>query len=601
MHLSRNWIRYGAVLGIVLAIGIMLAPSRLMSMSRAKAADQVDESWVDKPGSGVEGKAIFTDCRVKMGDGRGHPVPMMKTQHMPSPAGGRSLMMESAPAASTPPPPSPRQEKRADSPPAEPKKEEAPGQQDNSIYLSNDDSMSLSSAQRIEYAIRHFLPVPAAHLRPHEFLNYYRFDHAPIKDKEIFSVLAETTPGLMRDQTSLALSISGRHITKEERRSAVITFIVDQSGSMKSANKMSYTLRGLKRVYDELKKGDVINIVQFNQQVCTPLEGFVYGRDNKDLFEKAVDNIQALGSTNLHDGLVSGYDLANKYYEGKKNNRVIMLTDAIANTGLVNEQLSSTVTRHYDKHQIAFSGIGVGHDFNDSMLNQLTERGKGAYLFLSSESAVGKVFGSKFVSLLEVVARNVHFKLVLPDSLKMDVFYGEESSTKKEEVQAIHYFANTSQLFLSDLKGEAKAEDRIALEIEYTDPASGKAGLAKFQWSTGEIFKKNSKMIAKSRLVLSLTDLIGETAAQTCPWWRCYVHPCFKHRLPPPPPDWRPYRGYGVDVERGMKTCAHYKQKMEELAIGLSGDPEVEHLMNLRSQYCDRFDVKRDQKPPALR
>ena len=46
----------------------------------------------------------------------------------------------------------------------------------HTFYLSNDDSMSLSSAQRIEYAIEKGLPVPRAHIRPHELLNYYTFE-----------------------------------------------------------------------------------------------------------------------------------------------------------------------------------------------------------------------------------------------------------------------------------------------------------------------------------------------------------------------------------------------------------------------------------------
>ena len=40
-------------------------------------------------------------------------------------------------------------------------------------------------------------------------------------------------------------------------------------------------------------------------------------------------------------------------------------------------------------------------------------------------------------------------------------------------MQAIHYFANTSQLFLSDLMargGRLRPEDQVMLTIEYEDP-----------------------------------------------------------------------------------------------------------------------------------
>jgi len=50
-----------------------------------------------------------------------------------------------------------------------------------SIYLSNDDTMSLSSAQRVMFAIDGFLPIPREHIRPHELLNYFSFETAPIR------------------------------------------------------------------------------------------------------------------------------------------------------------------------------------------------------------------------------------------------------------------------------------------------------------------------------------------------------------------------------------------------------------------------------------
>jgi hypothetical protein len=70
----------------------------------------------------------------------------------------------------------------------------------SSIYLSNDDTMSLSSAQRIVYAIDHSLPLPAEHIRPHELLNYFSFDTEPVSSGYDFSVRPDislvSTPSL---------------------------------------------------------------------------------------------------------------------------------------------------------------------------------------------------------------------------------------------------------------------------------------------------------------------------------------------------------------------------------------------------------------------
>src|SRR5690606_35248779 len=100
------------------------------------------------------------------------------------------------------------------------------------------------------------------------------------------------------------------------------------------------------------------------------------------------------------------------------------------------------------------SGVGVGRSFNDSLLDELTEHGKGAYVFLGKGEEVDRVMGEGFTSLVEPIATNVHFILHLPPSLQMKTFYGEEASLAKEKVQAIHYFAGTKQMFLLDVQSK---------------------------------------------------------------------------------------------------------------------------------------------------
>src|SRR5690606_37286877 len=125
-------------------------------------------------------------------------------------------------------------------------------------------------------------------------------------------------------------------------------------------------------------------------------------------------------STNLHDGLVRGYEVANQAYQPTYTNRVVLITDALTNTGVTDQSLISVVGKHYDARRIRLSGVGVGSEFNDALLDELTERGRGAYVFLGSEAEVDAVFGSRFTSLIETIANDVHFKLSLPPSLAMN-------------------------------------------------------------------------------------------------------------------------------------------------------------------------------------
>jgi Ca-activated chloride channel family protein len=164
------------------------------------------------------------------------------------------------------------------------------------IYLSNDDTMSLSSAQRVIFAIDKFLPLPLAHIRPHELLNYFSFETAPVAQGDDFSVLADIAPDPKQAGIyNLALAIKGRPVDMQARRNANLTFVVDRSGSMSDEGRMSYLKRGMNQMLGQLKTGDLVNVVLFDHEECTPIENFVVGRDSPEILKKAIDRMQPRG------------------------------------------------------------------------------------------------------------------------------------------------------------------------------------------------------------------------------------------------------------------------------------------------------------------
>jgi Ca-activated chloride channel family protein len=445
-----------------------------------------------------------------------------------------------------------------------------------SIYLSNDDTMSLSSAQRVLFAIDRFLPIPREHIRPHELLNYFSFETAPLQANNDFSVHAEleAKPGEPGVYT-LGLSVAGRELSKAERRNAALTFVVDRSGSMSDEGRMDYLKRGLLRMTSELKRGDLINLVVFDHEACSALENFVVGRDSNHTLSSTIQKLAPRGSTDVDSGLRLGYSLADKSYQPTHSNRVVVITDALANTGVTDPEVISLISAHYDKRRIRLSGVGVGTEFNDGLLDRLTERGKGAYVFLGSPGEVDAVFGERFVSLIETTANDVHFKLSLPPSLRMNVFYGEESSTTKEDVQAVHYSAGTSQLFLSDLASatpELRRQDSVMLSVEYEDPETGARQFEDFAFNLGRIAERTDN-VRKARLVMSFIDGLADTVSST------------PERYEPRFGGWRD-QAVSTQCARGQASLAEQSQRLPR-------DAEVERVVSLWDKYCSRYEAMR--------
>lgn len=449
-------------------------------------------------------------------------------------------------------------------------------------YLSNDDTMSLSSAQRILYAIDHFLPLPPQNIRRHELLNYFSFETAAVASGDDFSVAGslipkDSEPGVY----SLALSVRGRSVDTPARRNVALTLLVDRSGSMREEGRLAYLKRGLRRMLRELKTGDVVNLVTFNTAACVPMHNFVVGRDDPRVIEKAIDAIQPQGNTDLQTGLLRAYQLADEGYRQGYNHRVLLITDALANTGDTDPELLSIVSRYYDARQIRLSGIGVGKEFNDRLLDRLTERGKGAYVFLGSEAEVDALFGRRFISLVETTALDTHFLLHLPPSLRMNVFYGEQASASRAEVQPIHYFAGTSQLFFSDVMarhGQLRDGDMLMLGIEFHDPETGESSLEEHALRIGDL-RAAPRNAQKARVVVEFVDGLGWMAARV--------------------PDGRAARAErrGWVDDSAAWECDQRAGRLAELSRPVADDPEVRRISGLWSRYCERFEPPRSPRP----
>lgn len=374
-------------------------------------------------------------------------------------------------------------------------------------WLSNDDSMSLASAQRVLWAAKEGRAAAPSEVRPHELLNYFTFDTEQPSRGDTFEVTASAeTHG---DTLSLALAVQGATPT---RQPLDLTLLVDRSGSMRAEARMDYVKRGLRTVGEQLKQGDRVDLVLFDNAVCTPLENYVHGRDDPRVLNQVIAQMQPAGGTNLNRGLEEAYAVAKrKTATHRRNRRVMLLTDAMLNSGNVDPHTVSSIGERYESDGIRLTGIGVGRDFNDDVLDRLTEKGKGAYVYLGSEAVVDRVFGSGFDALVQTLAHDVRFRLDLPDSLALEKFYGEEASTDEADIQPIHYYAGTSQVFLQDLKmrsATANRRDPVVLEVSWRDAVTGEPESRRFSATIGQMLDADPHNVRKARALMAFSDVL---------------------------------------------------------------------------------------------
>jgi len=384
-----------------------------------------------------------------------------------------------------------------------------------STYLSNDDSMSLASAQRLLWSLKHGAQVAASQIRKHELLNYFTFDDVEPAHGQLFAV--HTSAVEEGDTLHLAMNVKG---AVPAAQPLDLTLLVDRSGSMKEENRMGYTKKGLRLLVEQLNDGDTVDLLAFNSGAELVVEDFVVGRDRIVDLQRAIDGIQPGGSTDLDAGLQAAYDVARGNVDPDRNRRVMLITDARTNTGQVDPHQLSEVGRHLDEAGIRLTGVGVGSDFNDALLDRLTEKGKGAYVYVGSEAVVERMFRDSVPALTQTIAHDVHFQLHLPERLALKRFHGEAASTKKADIQPVHFFAGNTQVFSSELAIHERGlrdGDRLILDITWRDPVTNESKVQSHHVSVGEALDSSPANVTKARALMAWSDVLLARALHTSP------------------------------------------------------------------------------------
>ena len=259
-----------------------------------------------------------------------------------------------------------------------------------------------------------------------EFVNYHK--HRLPLPKVGQAVAMDTRWGnfeISRSQREAILQIGFTTAEVNERtdlRPLNLVFVIDKSGSMADSDKMSRVKDGLRTMVGKLRPDDIVSIVTFDTtaQVLYPARPI----GNTDSLRNAIDCLVPDGSTNLHSGLMLGYAEAKKHFRAGATNRVILLTDGIANVGVIEPARIAAESSEYNGQGIDLSTIGVGLDLNNDLLRTLARSGRGLYHFISDYKDINKVFVNEVQSLISSVAKNVQVTIEYGPGLQLSKIYG---------------------------------------------------------------------------------------------------------------------------------------------------------------------------------
>lgn len=179
-----------------------------------------------------------------------------------------------------------------------------------------------------------------------------------------------------------------------DRVAKTVLFVVDKSGSM-SGQKMEQAREALKFVLNNLRPGDLFNIVAYDARVESfrpELER--YSPESREEALAFVDGLYAGGGTNIYAALQEGLSMLK---DPNQPTYVLFLTDGRPTNGNTNETQIAANARQINHVHARMMTFGVGHDVNSRLLDRLSREGFGISEYVTPEEDieehVARVYG----------------------------------------------------------------------------------------------------------------------------------------------------------------------------------------------------------------
>ncbi|HRW85193.1 MAG TPA: von Willebrand factor type A domain-containing protein [Bacteroidales bacterium] len=252
---------------------------------------------------------------------------------------------------------------------------------------------------------------PADAVRIEEMINYFRYDYPEPRGEHPFSVYTELAvcPWNTRHHL-LQVGLRGKSIDKSTLPPSNLVFLIDVSGSMNSPNKLPLLKSAFGLLVNELRPEDRVAIAVYAGAAGLVLESIPGNR--KDLIMRAIEKLEAGGSTAGGAGLRLAYREAEKNFIKGGNNRIILATDGDFNVG---ETSNGSMERLVEEKRdlgvfITVLGFGMGN-IKDDKMEIIADKGNGNYSYIDNLQEARRVLVREFGGTLFTLAKDVKFQL----------------------------------------------------------------------------------------------------------------------------------------------------------------------------------------------
>ena len=300
--------------------------------------------------------------------------------------------------------------------------------------------------------------------------------------------------------TYLKVGLTGFEMSSKKRVPVNVALVIDKSGSM-GGEKIRKAKEAALAAVDRLSKDDIISVVAYDSSVRVLVPATKVS--DRETIRSGINQLSAGGSTALFAGVGKGAAEIRKFLEEDRVNRVILLSDGLANVGPDSPGELGDLGAALAKERISVTTIGLGSGYNEDLMTQLARRSDGNHAFVEHSKDLAKIFNYEFGDILSVVAQEITVRIKCARGIRPVRVLGRAAEISGRDV-----LVSLTQLY-------SKQEKYIMLEVEVPEGKHGKTqDIASVEIAYANMETKTTDTL-KSELAVRFTENEEEVVAKT--------------------------------------------------------------------------------------